>query len=210
MKVAVSEALNIGIDAQKNGRISEAERVYIDILLNFPSHPDALHNLGVLVLSKGDEQRARNYFNRSIASNPKVKQFWLTYLNLLVDLGKLEKAKQIFKQAEDIGITNDPFAKIRIALGLIGNETHTTSTTTPDGVSLSTKEVAAKAKVHRDTLLRWLRNGSIPEPQRDHRGWRKFSYAEVTAIIQFTQIRSSKTNITTDSDIKQKVQWISL
>ena len=210
MKVAVSEALNIGIDAQKNGRISEAERVYLDILLNFPSHPDALHNLGVLVLSKGDEQRACHYLNRSIAANPKVKQFWLSYLNLLVDLGKLEKAKQIFKQAEDIGITNDPFAKIRIALGLIGNETHTTSTTTPDGVSLSTKEVAAKAKVHKDTLLRWLRNGSIPEPQRDHRGWRKFSYAEATAIITFTQIRSSKTNITTDSEAKQELQWVSL
>ena len=210
MKVAVSEALNIGIDAQKNGRISEAERVYLDILLNFPSHPDALHNLGVLVLSKGDEQRACNYLNRSIAANPKVKQFWLTYLNLLVDLGKLEKAKQVFNQAEDIGITNDPFIKIRIALGLIGNEMHAPSITALDGVSLSTKEVAAKAKVHKDTLLRWLRNGSIPEPQRDHRGWRKFSYAEVTAIIQFTQIRSSKTNITTDSDIKQKVQWVSL
>lgn len=210
MKVAVSEALNIGIDAQKNGRISEAERVYLDILLNFPSHPDALHNLGVLVLSKGDKQRARNYFNRSITANPKVKQFWLTYLNLLVDLGKLEKAKQVFKQAEDIGITNDPFVKIRIALGLIGNEMHAPSITTLDGVSLSTKEVAAKAKVHKDTLLRWLRNGSIPEPQRDHRGWRKFSYAEVTAIIKFTQIRSSKTNTIVDSEAKQKAQWVSL
>ena len=97
MKVAVSEALNIAIDAQKNGRISDAERIYLDILLNFPSHPDALHNLGILVLSKGDEQKARNYFNRSIAANPKVKQFWLSYLNLLIDSGNLEKAKQVFK-----------------------------------------------------------------------------------------------------------------
>ena len=210
MKVAVSEALNIAIDAQKNGRNSDAERIYLDILLNFPSHPDALHNLGALVLSKGDEQKALNYFNRSITANPKVKQFWLSYLNLLIDLGNLEKAKQVFKQAEYIGIANDPFVNIRRALGLSGNELQPTSITTLDGRSLSTKEVAAKAKVHRDTLLRWLRNGSIPEPKRDHRGWRKFSYAELIAIIKFTQIGSSKTDVAIDSDPRQTAKWISL
>ncbi len=85
-----------------------------------------------------------------------------------------------------------------------------TSITTLDGRSLSTKEVAAKAKVHRDTLLRWLRNGSIPEPKRDHRGWRKFSHAELTAIIKFTQIGSSKTDVAIDSKPKQTAKWISL
>ena len=162
MKVAVSEALNIAIDAQKNGRISDAERIYLDILLNFPSHPDALHNLGILVLSKGDEQKAHNYLSRSIAANPKVKQFWLSYLNLLIDSGNLGKAKEVFSQAEYIGITNDPFVNIRRALGLSGNEMQPTYVTALDSGSLSTKEVAAKVKVHRDTLLRWLRNGSIP------------------------------------------------
>ena len=81
MEVTVSEALNIGIDAQKNGRILEAKRIYLDILLNFPSHPDALHNLGVLVFDKGDKKKAHNYFKRSVAANPKVRQFWLSYLN---------------------------------------------------------------------------------------------------------------------------------
>ena len=31
MEVTVSEALNIGIEAQKNGRILEAKRIYLDI-----------------------------------------------------------------------------------------------------------------------------------------------------------------------------------
>ena len=210
MKVGVSEALNIAIDAQKNGRISEAERIYLGILLNFPSHPDALHNLGVLVLNSGDEQKAHNYFNRSIAANPKVTQFWLSYLNLLIESGNLKKAKQVFSQAEYIGITNDPFVNIRRALGLSGNEMQPTYVTALDTGSLSTKEVAAKAKVHRDTLLRWLRNGSIPEPKRDHRGWRKFSYSELKAIIKFTQLGSSKTDVAIDSESKQTAKWISL
>ena len=48
--------------------------------------------------------------------------------------------------------------------------------------SLSTAEVAALAGVHRDTLLRWLREGTVPEPRRDSRGWRVFSAQEAAAI----------------------------
>lgn len=193
MKATTTEALNKGILAQKKGLLFEAAQIYSAILIKFPSQPDALHNLGVLFLSKGNEQQARTYLKRSIAANPNVKQFWLSYLNTLVKLGNLEEAKQVFKQAEDIGITNDPFSKIRITLGLSRNEYQAASRKIRGGKTLSTKEVAEKANVHKDTLLRWLRNGLIPEPKRNHRGWRKFSYAEVAAIIKYSQTGSSKT-----------------
>jgi len=48
----------------------------------------------------------------------------------------------------------------------------------------STAEVAGKAGVHRDTLLRWLRDGKIPEPKRDVRGWRTFTPLEAEAIAR--------------------------
>ena len=38
------------------------------------------------------------------------------------------------------------------------------------------------AGVSRPTLLRWLKNGDIPEPKRDRRGWRIFSEVEVGEI----------------------------
>ena len=47
----------------------------------------------------------------------------------------------------------------------------------------STAQVASQAGVHRDTLLRWLRHGRVPEPGRDGRGWRAFSAQEVKAIV---------------------------
>lgn len=46
-------------------------------------------------------------------------------------------------------------------------------------------EVAALAGVHRDTLLRWLRQGTVPEPRRDGRGWRVFSAREAATIAAF-------------------------
>lgn len=52
---------------------------------------------------------------------------------------------------------------------------------------LSTADVARRAGIHRDTLLRWLRQKQIPEPERDRRGWRVFTEAEAAAILQFAQ-----------------------
>lgn len=55
--------------------------------------------------------------------------------------------------------------------------------------SFTTAEVAAMAGVHRDTLLRWLREGAVPPPRRDRRGWRVFTAREATAIRNFAQGR---------------------
>ena len=51
----------------------------------------------------------------------------------------------------------------------------------------STQEVAGVAHVHRDTLLRWLREGRIPEPSRDRNGWRIFSPKEVNVVVRYAE-----------------------
>lgn len=56
--------------------------------------------------------------------------------------------------------------------------------------TLTTAEVANLAGVHRDTLLRWLREKAIPEPRRDHRGWRVFSRTEALAVSRFAETGS--------------------
>ena len=43
------------------------------------------------------------------------------------------------------------------------------------------------AGVHRDTLLRWLRECSVPEPGRNRHGWRVFTVGEAAAIAAFAK-----------------------
>ncbi len=50
---------------------------------------------------------------------------------------------------------------------------------------LSTQRVADLAGVHKDTLLRWLREQSVAEPARDRRGWRLFTEREAEMVVQF-------------------------
>ncbi len=62
---------------------------------------------------------------------------------------------------------------------------------------LSTADVAERVGIHRDTLLRWLRQGIVPEPARDRNGWRSFSESDANAVLAYAnQIKSSSGAVT--------------
>lgn len=48
---------------------------------------------------------------------------------------------------------------------------------------LSTAKVAERAHIHKDTLLRWLRQGVVHEPKRDRHGWRVWTEVEARTVI---------------------------
>lgn len=58
---------------------------------------------------------------------------------------------------------------------------------TTDITGASTAKVARLAGIHRDTLLRWLRQGLVQEPARDRNGWRLFSEDHIKAVIAFAK-----------------------
>ncbi|MGH8250463.1 MAG: DNA methyltransferase [Steroidobacteraceae bacterium] len=57
----------------------------------------------------------------------------------------------------------------------------------------STAEVAEQVGVHRDTLLRWLREGRVAEPGRDRNGWRTFTSDDVGNIQRFAGAEQEST-----------------
>lgn len=50
---------------------------------------------------------------------------------------------------------------------------------------LSTKEVADRAGISRKTLLRWVKDGKIPEPDQDRNGWRAWSDVDAARVIEY-------------------------
>jgi site-specific DNA-methyltransferase (cytosine-N4-specific) len=65
---------------------------------------------------------------------------------------------------------------------------------------MNTLQVAKLAKVHKDTLLRWLRTGHVPEPDRDRRGWRNWSDEQAQNVLNFAQGERSEMVIDTIND----------
>ena len=93
MELTVDQALQQGVAAHKEGNLQDAERLYRAILQAQPNHPDANHNLGVLAVAVGKPLEAIPLFKLALEANPKVEQFWLSYIDALIKLERFDKAK---------------------------------------------------------------------------------------------------------------------
>ena len=104
MEITVDQALQQGVTAHKEGKLQDAERLYRAILQSQPAHPDANHNLGVLAVSVNKVNVALPLFKTALEANPKIEQFWLSYIDALVKANQLNDAKRVFIKAKKQGI----------------------------------------------------------------------------------------------------------
>jgi tetratricopeptide (TPR) repeat protein len=184
---SINEALNNAIAAQRIGGIREATEICELILKERPDHPDANHNMGVVLSTNENSDEAIGFFKIAIKANPNVQQYCLSCINFLIKLNRLDEAQKLYEEAEVRGITRDPFEEIKYNLKNVRSDKLTASVDFPEPANFTTKQVAEKAGVHRDTLLRWLRAKSVAEPRRDRKGWRVFTFSETEAICYFAR-----------------------
>ena len=104
MKIPIHEALARGVAAHKQGKLAEADRLYTAILKKQPTNPDANHNMGVLAVGVGKVEQSLPFFKSAIDANPKIEQFWLSYIDALLKLNDVAAANQIHEQALSRGL----------------------------------------------------------------------------------------------------------
>ena len=107
MELTIEQALQQGVAAHKEGKLQDAERLYRAILQSQPAHPDANHNLGVLAVSVNKAEAALPLFKTALEANPKIEQFWLSYIDALIKEKQFENAKQVFEQAKIQGVAEE-------------------------------------------------------------------------------------------------------
>ena len=101
------EALQQAITHHKAGELKDAERLYRFILNEQANHPDANHNLGML-LKQGDQVGiALPFFKTALESNPNQGQFWVSYIDTLIHLGQLNVARSVLEQGQSKGLKGD-------------------------------------------------------------------------------------------------------
>ena len=100
MELTLDQALQKGVEAHKAGKAQEADRYYTAILKANPNHPDANHNMGVLAVGVGQIEAAIPFFKAALEANPNIAQFWLSYIDGLIKLDRIEDAKGVFAQSQ--------------------------------------------------------------------------------------------------------------
>ena len=113
MELTIEQALQQGVTAHKEGKLEEAERLYRDILQSQPLHPDANHNLGVLAVSVNKPDMALLLFKTALEANPKIEQFWLSYIDALIKEQQFDNAKLVIEEAKTQGVTEEKLNVLR-------------------------------------------------------------------------------------------------
>ena len=76
--------------------------------------------MGVLAVGIGKVEAALP--QTALEANPKIEQFWLSYIDALVKLDRLTDAKTIFDKAKSNGAKGDGFDKLQLKLNTFSVE----------------------------------------------------------------------------------------
>jgi Flp pilus assembly protein TadD len=93
------EAISVALAHHRAGRLGEAEKIYRQVLVRQPSHPDALQLLGVCYGQSGQPQKAVALISRALAIRPNVAEFHGNLGEFLRALGRIPQSIASFERA---------------------------------------------------------------------------------------------------------------
>ena len=106
-----------GIEAHKV--VQEAEQYYTAILQVQSKHPDA-NQYGCLAVGVG-RFRITLFFKTALETSPTAAQYWLSYIDALIRLDRMDEAKTVLDQAKSKGANGDGFDKLEHQLNSDAN-----------------------------------------------------------------------------------------
>jgi tetratricopeptide (TPR) repeat protein len=90
--MTLDQAMQAAISHHQSGQLSEAEKIYRQVLAAQPNHIEALHLLGVLAGQAGQREVAVDLIGRAIALNPRHLEALSDQAYFLIELGRLREA----------------------------------------------------------------------------------------------------------------------
>lgn len=103
----LQQTLNQAIHLHQTGHLPAAERLYRLILNTAPKHPDANHNLGVLLMQSNNPDTGLLHLKTALEAHPQQGQFWFSYITALMRTGHLQTARQVLAQGRQLGLHGD-------------------------------------------------------------------------------------------------------
>merc|ERR1739847_149671 len=89
------------------------------ILQSQPKHPDANHNLGLIAVSVNKAGAALPLFKTALEANPKIEQFWLSYIDALIKEKQFKNAKKVLEQGKEQSVAGEKLNALEAQLASI-------------------------------------------------------------------------------------------
>ncbi|MBB55086.1 MAG: hypothetical protein CMF67_12010 [Magnetovibrio sp.] len=113
----IPELLQVAIQAHTAGDNSVAEKYYMMILDKQSDHPDACHNLGIL-LAKTNTERALLLLKTALEKKPNHGQFWVSYIEVLILAKQKAEAINTLSKGMQIGLKGERVDQLAQQLGV--------------------------------------------------------------------------------------------
>ena len=111
-----------GLQAHNAGDLSAAEQLYQETLVIKPEHPEANHNIGVVLVAKNELDKALEFFKFALDNSPNVSLFWASYIDTLIKLERIGESKTLIKAVKKAGISCDKIEAISLQLDVLYQE----------------------------------------------------------------------------------------
>ena len=102
--LAMDQALLQAIAHHQAGQLQEAGQILWDILQAWPDHPEANHNLGMLLVEAGQLANALSHFKTALEARPDQVRYWSSYIEALIHGGETDAARQVLEQGLERGL----------------------------------------------------------------------------------------------------------
>lgn len=106
---SLNDLIGEAISLHKEGKWPGAEKIYRTILKMQPENHAANHNLGVLIVQCGCPVLAIPYLENALRSNPETDQYWVSYIEILIEICQIDAAGRMLIQARQRGVVVDVF-----------------------------------------------------------------------------------------------------
>ena len=112
MELRLIVAPKPAIEAHKSGQI-DGSQSFCEVILRVKlNQPDVNHNFGLLEASLGEIQRELPFFNLALKANLIKDQFWLTYIDSLIQLDQIAETQPLFGQAKGNVASGEAFEQL--------------------------------------------------------------------------------------------------
>ena len=155
MELTIEQALQQAVEYHKAGKLQDAEALYRAILQTQPNHPDANHNLGVMAVSLNKTEAALPLFKTALEANPSQGQFWLNYIDALIQEKQFDNARNVLSQGKKAGLVGERVDALesQLATSLLAQEFKSSSN------QINLNQVQSPSQVDINTLLELYQRG---------------------------------------------------
>jgi protein O-GlcNAc transferase len=101
------QSLQQAVTQHKAGQLQDAERLYRAILKTQPKHPDANYNLGMLAVQVKQPAAGLPHLKAALEANPSQRQYWLSYIEALIQTGRTDVARKVLMQGRRRGLQGE-------------------------------------------------------------------------------------------------------